>query len=134
MARLPRQNRILADDFKDEKFMPKLLAPINSFFEDVISALNKNLTFRENMAGDILTVTIDGVYPLDVKWSSKARPIAAWIGSCRETSGTHVTLTSPIFLDWEMATDGSFRINNVAGLTTATGENKFEINIIAITG
>lgn len=135
MARLPRQNKILAEDFPDQKsWIPKLLLPLNGFFEDVISALNKNLTFKENMAGDILTATADGVYPIDLKWTNRAKPIAAWIGQCREISGTHTTITTALYLDWEMTPGGAFRINNIAGLSGETTTNKFEVTIIAITG
>lgn len=133
MARLPKQNKILPEDFPKQDFMPKLAEPINRFFEDVILALNKSLTFKENMASETLTVIIDGVYPLNIKWVNKSRATGAWITSCREVSGTHVTFTTPLFLDWEMNTDGSFRINSVVGLT-ATSANKFVVNIIAITG
>lgn len=133
MARLPKQGKILAEEFPEEKFMPKLLSPINDFFADVVSALNKSLTFKENIAGDVITATIDGVYPLDIRWTNKSRPIAAWIGSCREVTGTHTTFTTPLFLDWEMSSMGAFRINKVVGLT-ATSSVKFTITIVAITG
>ncbi len=133
MARLPKRNKILAEDFPKQDFMPKLLEPINSFSEDMVLALNKGLTFQENMASETLTVTIDGVYPLDLKWTNKSRPIGAWIINCREVSGAHTTFTTALYLDWEMTASGSFRVNNIAGLT-ASSANKFTTTIIAIVG
>jgi hypothetical protein len=133
MARLPDQRKILPEDFPEQKWIPALLSPLNRFFEDVVRALNKGLTFKENIAGEILTVTIDGVFPLDVRWTNMSPPIAAWIGKCRETSGNHTNFTDPLFLDWELTASGQFRINNITGLT-ATMANKFSVTIIAITG
>ena len=133
MARLPKQTRILIEDFPDQKFMEKLLPPINGFFEDVSGALNKSLTFKENMAGEVLVATIDGTYPLDLRWTNRNRPIAAWIGSCREVSGAHTTPSVAPYLDWEVALDGSFRINSIVGLT-ASSTAKFTVTIVAITG
>lgn len=133
MAQLPKQKKIIPEDFPKEKFMPQLLQPINEFFETVTSALNKNLTFKENIASEILTVNIDGVFPIKLKWENKNRAVSAWLGSCRETSGTHVALITPLYLDWEMNSAGQFQINNIVGLT-ASSSNKFTATIIAITG
>ncbi len=143
MARLPKQNRILSEDFPKQDFMPKLLEPINQFFQDVISSLNKNLTFKENIAGDVLTVTIDcnqldtGVYypsyPIDLKWINKSRAMAAWIGQCREINGNQVLEGQSLYLNWDMSETGNFRIIEIPGLSTSTAK-KFTITIIAITG
>lgn len=114
--------------------MPELLSPINGFFEDVVGALNKGLTIKENFAGEVLTALIDGVYPLDIRLTSGHTPIAAWLGSCREISGTHTTFTTPLFLDWQMTSSGLFRINSIVGLSTATSTNKFSATIITIAG
>lgn len=133
MARLPDQQKIQAEDFPSEKFMPKLLYPINRFFEEVIRALNKGLTLKENFNGDVITVTIDGTFPLDVRWTQTSPPVAAWIGRCREVSGDHTNFTDPLFLDWEMIQLGQFRINAIPGLTSSVS-NKFYVTIIAIAG
>ncbi len=133
MARLPETRKILPEDFPDQKFMPKLLQPINRFFESMVQALNKGITFRENIDGDLILVSIDGIYPIDIPWTRPSAPAAAWIGKCREASEAHTNFTDPLFLDWEYTASGKFRINNVTGLT-ASSTNKFNITIIAITG
>lgn len=133
MARLPTQNKILPEDFPKQDFMPQLLAPINKFFQDMILALNKGLTFQQNMAAEILTVNIDGNFPLDVRWVNKSKSIGAWIVNCRETSGSHVTFTTPLYLDWEMKSTDTFKINSIVGLS-ATSTNVYTVTIIAITG
>ncbi len=133
MAKLPKQKKILPDQFPKQDFMPELLTPLNSFMDDVTSALNKSLTFKENIAGEVLTVTIDGIYPIDVLWTNKSRPVAAWLGYCRELSGVHTNFTDPLFLDWEMAANDKFRINNITGLA-ASNTHKYQVVIIAING
>lgn len=143
MARLPKQSRILSEDFPKQDFMPKLLEPLNQFFQDVISSLNKNLTFKENIAGDVLTVSIDcsslntgvyyPIYPIDLKWTNTSRAMAAWIGQCREINGNQVLQGQSLYLNWSMSETGSFRINEIPGLHT-TSATKFQLTIIAITG
>lgn len=131
MSKLPRQSKILPSDFPDQKWMPKFLAQLNGFMEDVTRALNKNLTLKENLAAEIMTVSIDGTFPLDVLWANKAYPTAAWIGQCREASGSHTTFTDPLYLDWEMSSRGLFRINNIAGLS-ASPSAVYSVTIMAV--
>lgn len=134
MAKLPFQNQILPENFPEQKsWIPNLLSPINSFMQNVIRALNKNLTFNENFDGAVLTVTIDGTFPLDVLWDNRNRPTVAFIGSCREVSGNHTVINTAIYLDWEMSIDGKFRINNIAGLS-ASSSNPFTLKIVALVG
>lgn len=134
MAQLPKQRKILVEDFPKQKdWLPKLLSPLNEFFEDVIRALNKGITFQENMAGSILTVNIDGVFPLDLKWSQTSRPVAAWIGQCKEIGKDHVVFTDPLFLDWEMKDSQTFRILGIPGLS-ASSTNRYKLTIMTVTG
>jgi hypothetical protein len=134
MAKLPGQKRILTEDFPDQKkWIPALLGPVNKFFEDITRALNKNITIAENMNGDVLTVTIDGVYPLDIAWKLTSPPVAAFIGQCREVNGAHTTFTNALFLDWEFTAAGTFRINNIAGLT-ASSTNRYRLIIVTFAG
>lgn len=130
MPKLP-QTKIVLESLSNKKEMTELLDQLNPIIATIRQALNKNLTFRENLAAEILTVTIDGTYPFDVKWPNKNRPIAAWIGQCRETSGTHVAISTALYLDWEMITNDTFRINGIAGLS-ASATNKFYVTILTI--
>ncbi|PJZ98870.1 hypothetical protein CH369_18060 [Leptospira levettii] len=51
MASLPSQKKILEQDLGTDipSWTRKLLTPINSFFESIYSAFNKDITFRENI-------------------------------------------------------------------------------------
>lgn len=133
MARLPKKPRLQPDDFPKVEWIDKLLGPLNGFIDDTIGALNKSLTFKENLAGEALPVIIEGTYPIDVRWTNKEKPTSAWIGKIRETSGPHTTLTTALFLDWEFSDSGAFRINNIAGLTIPPG-TKFAATILVLVG
>lgn len=134
MARLPQISKILQEKFpSDVEWIPELIEPINDVIGSYIDAVNHGITFKDNIAGDILVADVNGIYPLDIKWTNRNRPIAAWIGQCREKSNVHTTFSSPLFLDWEFTQSGFFRINNIAGLTVSS-ENRFNVTIIAITG
>lgn len=135
MAKLPTQKRITPETFPDqEKWIPQLLEPLNRFMEEVTRALNNELTVNENLDAVVRTVELDGTYPVKFKWERKNRPRAAWIGQCRETSENHVTLSTPIYLDWVYTQEGMFQINDVVGLTGPSASNKFNLTIIAIAG
>lgn len=135
MAQLPTQKRITPESFPDqEDWIPKLLEPLNKFMEEVTRALNNQITVNENLDAVVKTVQLDGVYPVKFRWERKNRPKAAWIGQCREISENHTTITTALYLDWEYTQDGMFQINNVAGLSTATPSNKFNLTVIAIAG
>lgn len=59
MSRVPDFKRIAKEDFKSENraLVEKLALPINSFFEQVRNALNKNIDF-ENLNQQVLTINI----------------------------------------------------------------------------
>lgn len=54
MASLPSQKKILEQDLGTDipSWTRKLLTPINSFFESIYSAFNKDITFRENIRSE----------------------------------------------------------------------------------
>lgn len=134
MAKIPTQKAILQESFGEQKsWIGQLLTPLNMFMEQVTLALNRQITIKENMAGDVLHFVLDGNYPLQAKWNLKMKPTIAFIGQCREVSEVHTTITEAIYLDWEFTSNGMFQINNVADLN-ATSTNKFNLTVVALTG
>ena len=125
MAKLPPISRIVKEDFPDEPWAEKLLWPVNRFFESVVSALNRNLTFTENLAGEIKQIsfttqaTVADTWPIKFLPSTPSRPTDVWVTSLRRTDGA--TTTSATSIDWELASDGQVQINNIAGLTGGEG-------------
>lgn len=135
MAKLPTIKRITEEVFPSDvkKWLPKLLAPLNQFMEQLTNALNKNLTIRENFAGEILEATLDGEYPLNIAYGLKAPPKVAILGSCVEVEGNHSIPLAALYLDWTFSSNGTFQINEVVGLTPSSTA-KYRINILILTG
>lgn len=130
----PELQRLILEEFPDQQeWIENLLSPINLFFQTVVNALNKQLTFSDNIDCEFYTQKVSGAYPIDLVWGRKALPRAAWIGYAREAAGEHTTFTSPLFLDWEFTSDGLFRINSIVNLGD-TDAIPFNVRIIAVTG
>lgn len=135
MAKLPSQKKILKEIFskKEQEWISLLLEPLNRFMEEVTNALNNALTFGENLDAEVKKITVDGNYPVTFKLARKNRPVAAWVGQCREVTENHVVLAAPISLDWEIRSDGMFQVNDVVGLTVSP-ENKYYVTIVLLNG
>ena len=133
MAQLPSLKRILSESFPEVKWIGRLLGPLNQFIEEVVRALNNELTIAANMDGVVKTVMVDGTYPVKFLWTRASRPTVAWIGQCREVSGPHTPLGAALFLDWEFTGDGQIKINEIAGLSDSPTA-KFYVTIIALAG
>jgi hypothetical protein len=99
MARVPPLQRLKIEDFKgQEEWIGKLVGPLNTFMEQVTSALNKNLTINDNMQALIKTVTLDGSYPVRIPWGRAGKPSVVLVGAWQRLRGTNdiVTLTGVI--------------------------------------
>lgn len=131
MAKLPEALRIIAKGFPG---LDKVLEPLNKFTRDVSLLLNKRLTVAENMDGDVLTVLVEGSFPISVPWTRKTPPSIVIIGQCRRSVTPHVPLTSPISLDWEFL-NGQIQINGVPGLVTSLSpDERYKLTLLALVG
>jgi hypothetical protein len=133
VAKLPSFKKILPEQFPDLPWLPELVRPLNNFMESVTNALNQQLTFADNLDAVVRNVTLDGTYPVKVAWTKTNKPVACWVGQCRELNADHTTFTTALFLDWEFAADGTLQINNVTGITP-TETSKYTLTLVAITG
>ena len=130
----PELQRLILEEFPEQQeWIEKLISPINLFFQTVVNALNKQITFIDNIDCEFYEQRVTGAYPVDLAWNRKAAPRAAWIAYASEVGGEHTTFTSAIFLDWEFTSDGLFRINSIVNLGD-TDEIPFNVRIIAVTG
>ncbi len=101
------------------------------FMDAVVAALNNQLSFTDNMAAVVKTISATGTYPIYFSWVRKDKPIGLWIVNAYEASGVHATFTTPISADWEYTVGNQIKINSFVGLPTTTTYN---VTIIAITG
>ncbi len=134
MARIPPIKRLSTEDFKDQtSWIGKLLTPLNEFMSTTVAALNRGLTFSDNLAAQVKTLTITAsadAYPLKFLCTLNSRPQGLWIVSVRDHASTPLTLTTAVFADWDYA-NGQVIINNITGLTAG---RKYDICVIIIAG
>jgi hypothetical protein len=137
MSKIPPIRRISTEDFKEQAgWIENLLGPINSYFEQTTTALNRGLTINDNFAGEIRDVTIDGTYPLKLAWLLSARPRAVLVGAIARTTGASFTQGSALQVQWSFNQSGQLQIDGVVGsLTPApSAAAKYRITLVCLTG
>lgn len=128
MAKLPTSKKVLREDLKDAPgWIDRLLSPLNSFMESIYYALDKNLTYTENLACNVKTIEFTtlptyGSLPVLDNWqvqkfthSLKSKPFGVSLERVQEKSNTYAVITNPVSLDWNEA-NGVISINYVTGL------------------
>ncbi len=136
MAKIPPLQRLGVEDFPEQAaWIGKLLQPVNTSNESVVSALDRRLTLRENLAADIRTVVFETVptatSPLKVAWTQSNRPESVQVGNVRRMDGAAFTITNAVQVQWEY-TD-SLRITNIVGITPS-GTTKYLVTLVIFTG
>lgn len=130
MAKLPTQRRVLREDVKDApSWIENVLNPLNSFMDSVYRALNRSLTFQDNITSEIRTLRFQtrsdytsaipltaGFEPLQFVHSLKSKPFGLFIAQIEEVSDTYVPFTSAVTLSWYEA-NGTVFINYITGLS-----------------
>ena len=134
MARIPPIKRLTTEDFKDQtSWIGKLLSPLNEFMASTVQALNRGLTFSDNFAAQVktLTFTVDAnTYPMKFLCTTGTKPMGLWVVSAKEVADNPATLTTAVFADWSYV-NGQIVINNISGLTSG---HKYDICVIIVTG
>lgn len=133
MARLPNQKRILREDIKEApNWITRLLTPLNSFMETVYYALNRDITFTENIACQIKEITFnsksdystaspveDGFLELQFRHSLKTKPKGLLIQQLITDGNVQAVHTTPVTLSW-YENNGVVYINYITGLADST--------------
>jgi hypothetical protein len=124
-VRLPTQKKILREDLKDAPpYVNGIIEPVNTFMEATYQALNKNITFQENIASFIkeLTYTTPSTYPAGVENVSfqntlRTRPIGVQLMQIYDKS-TYTPPAGPVFIPW-IEDDGTIIIYPLTGLAAS---------------
>lgn len=137
MAQLPPVRRLVVEDFQQEKkWIGKLFQPLNTFMEQTLSAFARNLTLKENVAADILTVTLSSVptlaSPAAIAWSLKKAPVAIFVGTASRLDGASFTASAAIWIQWQFGASG-LQITNLVGITP-TSSIQYSLTLVAFTG
>jgi len=125
-VRLPNIQKILRQDVSEAPdWILKIIAPINSFFEEIYAGLNRNITFSENIACTIteVQITTSSTYPTSfpaVTLSSKLKTIVSGVMLLKLTlKADNITLIKTAStIEWTPVEAGA-RIDFVSGLAAS---------------
>jgi len=127
MAKVPQYQRLTEQDFPDQTgWIGRLLSPINLYFEQVNSVLNKGITLGDNMAAVIKTVELDGNFPVKLAWGLSSRPVSVLVGNTYRSDGSAFTLTSAVQVQWSYNQAAQLQIDHVVGISP-TSSAKFKV-------
>jgi hypothetical protein len=132
MATVPERADLTLDSLDSEQ--AETLTPVadvyNTFNEQVVTALNRNLTFSENFRADLRTLAVTAASKTTVSISI-GKPAGVWVIGCTNTSNKSYVYTAAPYVVWEWDGANSINIKQVLGLS---GSDKFEITLLIIAG
>ena len=132
MAKLPVQKRLRREDLPDAPgWMDVVIDVINSFLESLYFALNKQITFTDNIACQIKQLSfltnstysggiLAGFTKIQFNHNLKTKPIGVEILQILPNSGTPII--KPVCLSWSQE-NGNVYINYITGLENSTTYN-----------
>lgn len=119
--KLPPSKKILREDLKD---MPKGFEPaidiLNSFMENVYQALNRNITFTENIRAFVkeLTYKTSATYPVEADMQFlnelKVKATGLWPIHVVDRS-TYLPVAGPVYVPW-IEDNGLIVVKAITGL------------------
>lgn len=123
--RLPSQKKVLKEDMKgSETWINPMIDTVNSFMESVYQALNKNITFQENVSSFIreFTYTTVSTYPTDqpvIQFQNQLRtkPIGVFVLQAYDRSN-YVPAPGPVYVPW-VDVDGAINVSTITGLAAS---------------
>lgn len=119
MSLLPKISKFQAEDFGKEqrKWIGKLLQPLNSFMQSVVSSLDRNLSVNQNMQGQIKAVPFKGGGTVSFKYEPNQRPAVLLVGRVIDSTGATVS-TGVTATDWTDDGAGNITVNAISNLTS----------------
>jgi hypothetical protein len=127
--KLPAFNRILREDLREAPtWIDKVIYPVNSFFENAYNALNKGLTFEENISSQIKDLSIVTTAAYDgtaAHWtmvtfqsSLKRKAKGLLLLQIVQVGSVYAPIEGDVYVDWEDQ-NGQIRIGLVRGLSAS---------------
>ena len=126
--KLPTIKKILREDLKDApNWVSGIIDPFNSFAEAIYQAMNKNITFSENVACFIkeIVYTTPAGYPTmdDIEFMNelKVKATGIFVMQAVERS-TYVPAVGPVYVPW-IEDSGSIIVSSITGLAASKTYN-----------
>lgn len=134
MAKLGFLRRLVKEDFKpdDQEFISKVAFILNPAFESITNALNKNLTFTDNLNAQVkeLNVTVVSGQPiqaLSFRSELKGSCKAIWCVRAENQTNTATYVSGAPFISFSES-QGQILINHITGLQD---NQEYKLRIIA---
>lgn len=141
MAKLPTIKSLRREDIPDApEWMTPMFTQLNSFMSSMYYALDKDLTFNDNIASsvkqisfitrsDYLTATpLSGGFEVQKIYNPlKVKPVGVILVKATDLTAYSI-ITSAISINWSFL-DSYININYVTGLVPS---NKYELNLLII--
>lgn len=122
MGALPAIKRFVTEDYPSQTaWIGSLLYPLNLLLNTIYTNLNNGLTVKQNMVGDIKTLSVSGATPVtSFPWKFSTAPVGVNVINAAQTDGTPTPITSAVSCagSWSYNA-GVITINNVTGLNSA---------------
>lgn len=125
MAKLPSQKRISREDLSEaDSWIVRLLNPLNSFMESIYYALNRNLTFKDNIQSRVYEFSFSTASDytsnntfseINVSKGFKEKANGVLILQIYEKDKQYDPITESISIDW-IEINQNIRIKFISGL------------------
>lgn len=119
--KLPPTKKILREDVKDApSWISGIIEPVNSFMENVYQALNKNVTFTENVNSFVKEITYRTTiaYPVadQISFTNelKTRVTGVFVMQVYERT-TYLPAAGPVYVPW-VEDNGKVVVDSITGL------------------
>lgn len=120
--KLPSQKKILKEDLKDApSWIDGVITPVNTFMESTYQALNKNITFTENIASFVkeISYTTVAAYPVgqeQIKFQNTLKVRASGVMVMQVYDKSNYTpAPGPVYIPW-VENLGYIQIDTITGL------------------
>lgn len=119
--RLPSVKKILREDVKDApSWISGVIDPLNSFMENVYQALNRNITFQENVRSFVKEISYKttSLYPVadQVSFSNELKVKATGIVVLQAVEKlTYLPAPGPVYVPW-VEDNGQILMSAITGL------------------
>ena len=124
--KLPVIDELRKEDLPDApEWIDPIINAYNRFAKFMYRALDRNLTIKENLSGDIIVLDKISQNDIDIGYKVKTRvsPSAVLIGKiAKRDVGSHETITDAVSIDWTYQ-DGFITIHNITGIDSTSNYN-----------
>jgi hypothetical protein len=138
MALIPTQRLLKPEDFdsKDQALVQKLSFPINTFMQQVISALSNNLDFNNlNQQINTFSTSVNSsgapTSPIQFTINLTTKLYGLYVINAINTSSTIRYPTAQPFISYTL-NSGVVTVNNIAGLDVPTGQTNSDTYTLTV--